>query len=83
MRSEVYLTGSHSLAAKILIIVLLVLMVASLGAAMWSLLKDRGRGTRTVKALTIRISLWVVLLIVLLAGIHMGWLEPSQSIRMP
>ena len=41
--------------AKTIILILLVAMVISLGAAMFSMIRDKGRGTGTVKALTYRV----------------------------
>ncbi len=64
-----------------LIIVLLVLaMIASLASAMWYMVKDRGDGDRTVKALTARIAIWGVLFAVIAGGIYFGWITPSNTI---
>lgn len=68
---------------KIIIAVLLVLMLWSLGSAFWYMLRDRGQGTRTVKALTARIAIWVILLSTIIAGIYFGWITPSNTIPMP
>ncbi|MDE0308330.1 MAG: DUF2909 domain-containing protein [Acidiferrobacterales bacterium] len=68
---------------KIIIAVLLVLMLWSLGSAFWYMLKDRGKGTRTVRALTARIAIWVILLLTIIAGIHFGWITPSNTIPLP
>ncbi|MBT6069875.1 MAG: DUF2909 domain-containing protein, partial [Proteobacteria bacterium] len=46
---------------KSIVVILLVTMVASLGYAMLSMVRDKGRGTTTVKALTYRVGIWVVL----------------------
>ncbi len=68
---------------KLIIAVLLVLMLWSLGSAFWYMLKDRGQGTRTVKALTARIAIWVILLSTIIVGIYFGWITPSNTIPMP
>jgi len=68
---------------KIVILILLVLMLYSLFSALYFLYKDRGQGTRTVRALTARISIWAVLFAFLYIGIHTGWITPSNSIRPP
>lgn len=66
---------------KIVVVILLLLMVASLAAALVFMYKDRGQGTRTVKALTARISIWVVLFLLLLVGVYSGLITPSNSLR--
>jgi hypothetical protein len=47
------------------------------------MLKDRGAGTRTVKALTARISIWVVLFALIVGGIYTGWITPSNTVPIP
>ena len=69
--------------AKLIIAILLVLMLWSLGSAFWYMLKDRGSGTRTVKALTARIAIWGILLLTIILGMYFGWITPSNTIPMP
>ncbi len=69
--------------AKLIIAILLVLMLWSLGSAFWYMLKDRGSGTRTVKALTARIAIWAILLLTIILGMYFGWITPSNTIPMP
>lgn len=57
---------------KISIIVMLLLIVGSLFSALYCLLKDKGQGERTVKALTIRISLSIGLFLLLMLGYYTG-----------
>lgn len=57
---------------RIVVIVLLVLIVASLGSALVFLLRDQGKGTRTVRALTVRIGLSIALFVLLMAGFATG-----------
>lgn len=66
---------------KIVAILLLVAMIVSLFAGMYFLVKDQGRSNRTLKALTWRISIWVVLFALLAVGAYTGLIEPSVSIR--
>ncbi len=68
--------------STLIIIVLMILMLASLASAFWYMIKDRGRSDRTVKALTVRISIWVVLFLVLVGGVYSGLITPSNSIRL-
>ncbi|MBL8382044.1 MAG: twin transmembrane helix small protein [Burkholderiales bacterium] len=57
--------------------VILVLILASLGSAMVFLVKDQSRTRRTLRALTVRISLSVALFLFLLFGHWMGWFTPN------
>ncbi|MBZ0096655.1 MAG: twin transmembrane helix small protein [Sulfuricella sp.] len=54
------------------IIILLVLIVASLFSALTFLYKDKGQGERTARALTIRISLSILLFVLLMLGFYFG-----------
>lgn len=60
---------------RIVVIVFLVLIVASLGSALFFVYKDRGQGTRTVKALALRVALSVVLFVMLMAGYYFGLID--------
>jgi hypothetical protein len=57
---------------KIFIILMLILIIGSLFSALTFLYKDGGQGNRTVKALTIRISLSIFLFICLMLGFYFG-----------
>jgi hypothetical protein len=57
---------------KFLVILFLVFIVGSLGSALYFLVKDKGHGTRTVKALTVRVALSVVLFALLMLGYYFG-----------
>ena len=61
---------------KIIILILLALILISLGAGMFSLIKDRGETNRTVKFLTIRIVLSIALFVLLGTSFMMGWIQP-------
>ncbi|GIX22406.1 MAG: membrane protein [Gammaproteobacteria bacterium] len=61
---------------KIVVLVWLGLILASLGAALVFLVKDRGRGTRTVNALSWRIGLSVGLFVLLWIAYAAGWIRP-------
>jgi len=62
---------------KILVLILLGLVVASLFSALLFLARDQGRGERTARALTVRISLSLLLFAVLMAGYHFGFIRPA------
>ena len=57
---------------KTAIIVLLVLIVGSLFSALTFLYKDQGQGERTARALTLRISLSLLLFVLLMLGFYFG-----------
>ena len=60
---------------KIIILILLALILISLAAGMFSLIKDRGETNRTVKFLTFRIVLSILLFVLLGISFVMGWIQ--------
>ncbi|HEX4984702.1 MAG TPA: twin transmembrane helix small protein [Burkholderiales bacterium] len=62
---------------RFVVVAFLVLIVASLGSAMFYLVRDKGASDRTVKALTIRVVLSVVLFLMLMLGYHFGLISKS------
>ena len=72
------------MAIKILIVVFLITIIYSLGSALFFLVRDHGEGDRTVKRLTWRIGLSLVLFLLLWGAHHLGWIEPNSGpIRVP
>ena len=67
------------MAIKIFIIIGLLLILYSLGSALIFLVKDHGEGDRTVKRLTWRIALSLVLFLALWAAYQMGYIEPKSG----
>ncbi|MCH8177437.1 MAG: twin transmembrane helix small protein [Proteobacteria bacterium] len=61
---------------KFILLFLLLLIVLSLGAGMFSLIKDSGETDRTVKFLTYRIILSIVAIVILVVSFLMGWIQP-------
>jgi len=59
---------------KFVVILFLVFIVASLGSALYFMVKDKGQGERTVRALTVRITLSVVLFVLLMLGFYFGFI---------
>lgn len=57
---------------KIVVILFLVFIVGSLFSALYFLIRDKGQGERTVKALTVRVVLSVVLFALLMLGYYFG-----------
>lgn len=52
----------------ILIVLVMLGIVVSLGSGLYYLVKDRGETERTVKSLTVRVGLAIVLLVILAFG---------------
>ena len=59
---------------KIVIVLLLFLIFASLGSALYYLIKDKGNDTRVVKSLTLRIGLSLFLFTLLMVGTYFGFI---------
>jgi apolipoprotein N-acyltransferase len=57
---------------KIVAVLFLLFIIASLGSALYYLVKDKGNSTRALKALTLRIGLSVVLFALLMLGFYFG-----------
>lgn len=62
---------------RIIIIVMLIMIFASLASALVFLLRDRGGSTRTVKALSVRVGLSLALFLLLMAGFYFGIIPPG------
>lgn len=57
---------------RYVVIAILVLIVGSLGSALYFMMKDRGQSDRAVRALTIRVGLSISLFLLLMAGYYFG-----------
>lgn len=60
---------------RYLVIAVLVLIVASLGSAIFFMMRDRSGSTRMVKALAIRVGLSMALFLFLMASYYFGWIK--------
>jgi hypothetical protein len=61
---------------KIIVVLFLFAIIGSLFSGLFFLMKDKGTSERTVKALTVRVSLSVLLFILLMIGFATGLLQP-------
>jgi Na+-driven multidrug efflux pump len=59
---------------RYLVIATLVLIVASLGSALFFVFRDRGDSNRALKALAIRVGLSIGLFLLLMAGFYFGFI---------
>ena len=64
---------------KIVVILLLIAIVASLGSALFFLVTDQGKSKRTVKALAVRVGLSLTLFLLLMAGYYFGFIPGKLS----
>jgi len=62
---------------KVLVILFLVVILGSLGSALFYLVRDRGQSDRTARALTWRIALSITLFILLMVGYKTGIIPRS------
>lgn len=65
---------------RILVLLFMVLILASLASALYFLIKDKGQSDRTVKMLTLRVGLSLVLFLLLMGGYYFG-LIPQNGLR--
>ena len=61
---------------KILVVLMLLLIVASLASGLVFMIRDQGHGSRAVKALTVRVALSVGLFLILLLAYAAGLIAP-------
>ena len=61
---------------KLVIILILVAILASLGSGLWFLAKDDQGSTRVLTALKIRVLLSVILIAFMVFGYFQGWISP-------
>lgn len=64
---------------KIVVILFFVLILASLGSALFFLVTDRGQSKRTVRALALRVGLSLALFVLLMASYYFGLIPGKLS----
>jgi hypothetical protein len=62
---------------KIFVPIAFVLIIASLGLALFFLMRDKGKSNRTVQALAMRVGLSISLFLIVLAAYKLGWIKPT------
>ena len=62
--------------AKVFVIVMLLLIVGSMASALIFMMTDKGQSNRTVKALTVRITLSLLAFVFLWIAYAAGWIKP-------
>ncbi|MBA2651483.1 MAG: twin transmembrane helix small protein [Tatlockia sp.] len=61
---------------KAIIILVMLVILFALGSSLFFLVRDEGKTTRTVKALTWRIGISLVLFLFLFLAFSLGWIKP-------
>ena len=64
------------MAVKIFVIFVLVVILGSLGSALYTMVRGAENSTHTAKALTVRIALSIGLFIFLMIAFALGWITP-------
>jgi hypothetical protein len=61
---------------RILIILLVIAVLASLFSGLFFLYKDKSGGNRMVISLTIRIALSILIFVILMVSYYLGYIQP-------
>jgi hypothetical protein len=62
---------------KILVALGFILIIASLGSALFFLMRDKGKSNRTVYALALRVGFSIVMFLLLLTAYRLGYIKPT------
>jgi hypothetical protein len=62
---------------KIAVAIAFVLILGSLGSALFFLMRDKGRSNNTVRALALRVALSVALFLLILLSYRLGYIHPT------
>jgi hypothetical protein len=63
---------------KIFVAIAFLLIIGSLGSALYFLMKDQGKTNRTVKSLAFRVGFSIALFLLILIMHQLGWIEPTE-----
>ena len=66
---------------RYVILVFIVFILGSLFGALYYMIRDKGQSTRTVRALTWRVGLSIMLFLILMLGSYFGLISPQGLIR--
>ena len=62
---------------RYVVLVAFILIIGSLGSALFFIMKDKGQSDRTVKMLAVRVGLSITLFVCILIAWKLGWIEPT------
>lgn len=60
---------------RFIVLLFLAFILFSLFSALYFLMKDKAGSTRAVKALTVRVALSILLFVLLMLGLHFGFIS--------
>lgn len=64
---------------KLVLLIMLLAIIASLGSGLWFLAKDDHGSTRVLTSLKIRVALSAILISFLVFGYFQGWIAPNAA----
>ena len=62
---------------KIVVAIAFVLIIGSLGSALYFLMRDKGKSNNTVRALAVRVGLSITLFVMILVAYKLGYIQPT------
>ena len=62
---------------KIVVAIAFVLIIGSLGSALFFLMRDKGKSNNTVRSLAVRVGLSVTLFVMILVAYKLGYIQPT------
>lgn len=62
---------------KIAVAIAFVLILGSLGSALFFLMRDKGKTNKTMQALALRVGLSITLFLLILLAFKLGYLHPT------
>ncbi|HEU4844125.1 MAG TPA: twin transmembrane helix small protein [Burkholderiaceae bacterium] len=62
---------------KIAVAIAFILIIGSLGSALFYLMRDKGKSNNTVRALAMRVGLSITLFLLILLAYKLGYIEPT------
>ena len=69
----------YRMLSKLLIVIALIAIIYVLISSFIFLIRDKGKGKRTVRRLSWRVGLSVLLFVMIMAAMALGWLQPGSS----
>jgi hypothetical protein len=62
---------------KIAVAIAFILILGSLGSALFYLMRDKGKSNNTVRALAVRVGLSITLFLMILLAYKLGYIHPT------
>jgi hypothetical protein len=62
---------------KIAVAIAFILILGSLGSALFFLMRDKGKSNNTVNALALRVGLSIMLFVLILVAYKLGYIHPT------